>query len=239
MSASENLSKCSGLLLRTSFAILAARTRHLISVARRAAFSVASRLLNSSDILLRASSEPPLLSCRADFMGGKNSVNNRCRIAKHFRRNENRSCAYFIGTSSHCVFSNTIQNLPCSGPRTRSRWGIRTRYDGVLALDHLRKMKIAVMVRQLDLEGNAPHDRPGVLVGHLVGNRASFLCTEAPMLRVPDELAGWWGIKATGRISTLRTAPALRAINSPLDHLVGAREQCRWHLDATPRPSSD
>src|SRR5215471_17182777 len=41
-------------------------------------------------------------------------------------RNENRSCAYFISTSSHCVFSNTIQNLPCSGPRTRSRWGIRT-----------------------------------------------------------------------------------------------------------------
>src|SRR6516164_1702841 len=32
----------------------------------------------------------------------------------------------FIGTFSHCVFSNTIQNLPCSGPRTRSRWGIRT-----------------------------------------------------------------------------------------------------------------
>ena len=25
-----------------------------------------------------------------------------------------------------CVFSNTIQNLPCSGPRTRSRWGVRT-----------------------------------------------------------------------------------------------------------------
>src|SRR5262249_20712362 len=56
----------------------------------------------------------------------KNSVNNRCRIAKHFRPKWNRSCAYFIGTSSHCVFSNTIQNLPCSGPRTRSRWGIRT-----------------------------------------------------------------------------------------------------------------
>jgi len=63
-----------------------------------------------------------LLSCRADSMGGKNSVNNRCRIAKHFRPKWNRSCAYFIGTSSHCVFSNTIQNLPCSGPRTRSRW---------------------------------------------------------------------------------------------------------------------
>src|SRR5262249_962922 len=34
--------------------------------------------------------------------------------------------------------------------------------------------------------GNAPHDRPGFLVCHLIGNRASFLCTEAPMLRVPE-----------------------------------------------------
>src|SRR6516162_10704977 len=60
MSASDNLStNCSGFLLRSSFAILAARTRHLISVARVAAFSVASRLSNSSDIILRASSEPP------------------------------------------------------------------------------------------------------------------------------------------------------------------------------------
>src|SRR6516165_11808333 len=60
MSASNNLStNCSGLLLRSSFAILAARTRHLISAARMAAFSVASRPLNSSDIMLRASSEPP------------------------------------------------------------------------------------------------------------------------------------------------------------------------------------
>src|SRR5262249_43871621 len=39
--------------------------------------------------------------------------------------------------------------------------------------------------------GNAPHDRPGLLVGHLIGNRASFLCTKAPMLRVPDKLSGW------------------------------------------------
>src|SRR5262245_37315238 len=33
--------------------------------------------------------------------------------------------------------------------------------------------------------GDAPQDRPAVLVRHLVGNRASFLCTEAPMPRVP------------------------------------------------------
>src|SRR5215813_11063237 len=29
--------------------------------------------------------------------------------------------------------------------------------------------------------GNAPHDRPSFLVGHLVGNRANFLCTNAPI----------------------------------------------------------
>ena len=52
MSASDNLStKCSGLLLRSSFAILAARARHLISAAPMPAFSVASRPSNSSDIM--------------------------------------------------------------------------------------------------------------------------------------------------------------------------------------------
>src|SRR4029450_1836256 len=41
-----------GLLLRRSLSILAARVRHLFSAASTAAFSVASRLSNSSDILL-------------------------------------------------------------------------------------------------------------------------------------------------------------------------------------------
>src|SRR5262245_16016911 len=45
----------------------------------------------------------------------------------------------------------------------------------------LGKLSEAVVV-----VGNAPHDRPGFLVGHLIGNRASFLCTKAPMLRVPE-----------------------------------------------------
>src|SRR5215831_8923567 len=47
----------------------------------------------------------------------------------------------------------------------------------------LRKLSETVVV-----VGNAPYDRPGFLVGHLVGNRASFLCTKAPLCRVPDEL---------------------------------------------------
>src|SRR5262245_58606112 len=47
-----------------------------------------------------------------------------------------------------------------------------------------------LLLRQLSktvvVQGNAPHDRPGFLVRHLIGNRASFLCTEAPMVRVPE-----------------------------------------------------
>src|SRR5215831_10684001 len=34
-------------------------------------------------------------------------------------------------------------------------------------------------------------DRPRFLMCHLISNRASFLCTKAPMVRVPDELFGW------------------------------------------------
>src|SRR5215469_11500978 len=44
------------------------------------------------------------------------------------------------------------------------------------------------------LQGNAPHDRPRSLVSHLIDNRASFLCTKAPMLRVPDKLSGGHGL---------------------------------------------
>jgi hypothetical protein len=40
------------------------------------------------------------------------------------------------------------------------------------------------------VHGNAPHDRSRSLVSHLIGNRASFLCTKAPMLRVPNKPSG-------------------------------------------------
>jgi hypothetical protein len=46
---------------------------------------------------------------------------------------------------------------------------------------HLGKLGESVVVH-----GNAPHDRPCFFVSHLIGNRASFLCTKAPMLRVPE-----------------------------------------------------
>src|SRR5215471_4761651 len=39
------------------------------------------------------------------------------------------------------------------------------------------------------VHGNAPHDRPRFLVSHLIGNRASFLCTKAPM---PSRVISEW-----------------------------------------------
>ena len=49
---------------------------------------------------------------------------------------------------------------------------------GELLLGNLSKTVVVV--------GNTPHNRPCGLVGHLIGNRASFLCTKAPTLRVPE-----------------------------------------------------
>src|SRR5215831_18041922 len=49
---------------------------------------------------------------------------------------------------------------------------------GQLLLGDLSKTVVVV--------GNAPHDRPCGLVGHLIGNCASFLCTKAPMFRIPE-----------------------------------------------------
>src|SRR5262249_3965986 len=46
--------------------------------------------------------------------------------------------------------------------------------------------------------GNAPHDRPRFLVSHLIGNRASFLCTKAPMRRVISVWHRDWWAKCSG-----------------------------------------
>src|SRR5262249_37199420 len=58
---------------------------------------------------------------------------------------------------------------------------------------HLGKLSETVIVH-----GNAPHDRPRFLVSHLVGNRASFLCTKAPMRRVISVWHRDWWAKCSG-----------------------------------------
>src|SRR5215467_12456427 len=57
----------------------------------------------------------------------------------------------------------------------------------------LNELNLGKLSETVIVHGNAPHDRPRFLVSHLIGNHASFLCTKAPMLRIPDELSGWHG----------------------------------------------
>src|SRR5215472_16121873 len=60
-----------------------------------------------------------------------------------------------------------------------SFWSSRSSFlIGELLLGKLSKTVV--------VQGNAPHDRPGFLMCHLIGNRASFLCTKAPMRRIPE-----------------------------------------------------
>src|SRR5215469_2698713 len=55
-------------------------------------------------------------------------------------------------------------------------------------IDELRLGKLSETVVVV---GNVPHDRSRFLMCHLIGNRASFLCAKAPMVRIPNELSGW------------------------------------------------
>ena len=64
--------------------------------------------------------------------------------------------------------------------------------DGILSLVTNRssfligELLLGKLSEAVVVQGNAPHDRPGFLVSHLIGNRASFLCTKAPMPRIPE-----------------------------------------------------
>src|SRR6516162_1552509 len=64
--------------------------------------------------------------------------------------------------------------------------------DGILSLVANRssfligELLLGKLSEAVVVQSNAPHDRPGFFVSHLIGNRASFLCTKAPMLRVPE-----------------------------------------------------
>jgi len=53
------------------------------------------------------------------------------------------------------------------------------------------KLLLGKLSKAVVVHGNAPHDRARSLVSHLIGNCASFLCTNAPMPRVPDKVSEW------------------------------------------------
>src|SRR5215471_8759713 len=48
------------------------------------------------------------------------------------------------------------------------------------------KLLLGKLSETVVVVGNAPHDRAGFLMCHLIGNRASFLCTKTPMPRSPE-----------------------------------------------------
>src|SRR6516164_10352511 len=61
--------------------------------------------------------------------------------------------------------------------------------DGILSLVANRssfligELLLGKLSEAVVVQGNAPHDRPGFLVGHLIGNRASFICTSGSQKR--------------------------------------------------------
>src|SRR5215470_9998895 len=64
---------------------------------------------------------------------------------------------------------------------------------------HVGKLSETVIVH-----GNAPHNRQRFVVNHLIGNRASFLCTKAPMLRMIPETNFLQGMTSISLIEQLR-----------------------------------
>src|SRR6516165_4090649 len=79
--------------------------------------------------------------------------------------------------------------------QVRVRRSGRQRYHPVLASIAIRfsfligELHLGKLSETIVVHGNAPHNRPRSLMCYLIGNRAGFLCTKAPMLRVPDELS--------------------------------------------------
>src|SRR5262249_8689016 len=51
------------------------------------------------------------------------------------------------------------------------------------------ELRLGKLSETVVVVGDAPHDRPGFLMCHLVGDCASFLSSKALMLRVPSKLS--------------------------------------------------
>src|SRR5262249_28183962 len=99
----------------------------------------------------------------------------------------------------HSPFSRNTPRLPASHyvcvPSTswnsrRNTGTARNAGRGVnrqsLLFPEIGELLLSNLSETVVVVGNAPHDRPGFLVCHLIGNRASFLCTKAPMIRIPE-----------------------------------------------------
>src|SRR5215831_6465769 len=91
------------------------------------------------------------------------------------------------------------------------------------------ELRLGKLSETVVVVGDAPHDRPGFLMCHLVGNCASFLSSKAPMLRVPSKLSDHQ-LTSTSVPWPKSSAAAKRKARAFLDPRLlswdGTRERC-------------
>src|SRR5499433_3085232 len=90
----------------------------------------------------------------------------------------------------HCHAHRVLMAQGPGGAHTRTE-GVSNRFLSISINRFLNELHLGKLSETVVVHGNAPHDRPRFLVNHLIGNRPSFLCTKAPMLRDHDKLSGW------------------------------------------------
>src|SRR6516164_1099301 len=91
---------------------------------------------------------------------------------------------HFIGTSSHCAFSNTIQNLPCSDQELAAD-GYQDRYEDSMQLDRVTQnlFRLSVFSELMAHSGIPTHASEGSLGprGRCVSPRAGPLIPAQPI----------------------------------------------------------
>ena len=101
----------------------------------------------------------------------------------------------------------------------------------------IRELHLGKLSETVIIHGNAPHNRSRFLVSHLIGNRASFLCTKAPMLRGHDKLSRWHA-QCPARKSALEQRSILSWICLPFS-IVRSRDQTHTGLDSNHNGGND
>src|SRR5262245_66238181 len=99
---------------------------------------------------------------------------------------EAKTATYQLSRLVHlpCTSTTSIRPVTAETIRTQVIIGVLSSASIVL-LFLSSELLLGKLSETVVFVGNAPQDRPGVLVCHLVGNRASFLRTEAPLIRAP------------------------------------------------------
>src|SRR5262245_18834378 len=100
---------------------------------------------------------------------------------------EAKTATYQISRLVHLLCTSTTSSRPVTAHQIRTHVIIGVLSSASIFLLFLgSELLLDKLSETVVFVGNAPQDRPAVLVCHLIGNRASFLGTEAPMLRVPQ-----------------------------------------------------